>query len=156
MGQRCTKDQQSSLEDQEAEMYSDDDDDDNQQGSSTLDDLGGGTASRRANSAGSTFAGAESSNSTAFSNEFRRKESRSSRTMSAHKRRASNYNDVHIQVSEQLRQFEEKNQQQALNMNDEYRPMGVVGLQNLGNTCFLNSSIQCLSATIPLTDYFLG
>ena len=29
-------------------------------------------------------------------------------------------------------------------------------LQNLGNTCFLNSSIQCLSATIPLTDYFLG
>jgi len=26
----------------------------------------------------------------------------------------------------------------------------------MGNTCFMNSSLQCLSATIPLTDYFLG
>ncbi|XP_054816483.1 ubiquitin carboxyl-terminal hydrolase 8-like isoform X2 [Prosopis cineraria] len=34
--------------------------------------------------------------------------------------------------------------------------LGLTGLQNLGNTCFMNSAIQCLVHTPKLVDYFLG
>ena len=32
---------------------------------------------------------------------------------------------------------------------------GATGLSNLGNTCFMNSALQCVSNAQPLTRYFL-
>lgn len=34
--------------------------------------------------------------------------------------------------------------------------IGTSGLRNLGNTCYMNATIQCLSATVPFARFFTG
>lgn len=34
--------------------------------------------------------------------------------------------------------------------------IGLSGLKNLGNTCYMNAPIQCLSATVPFSRFFNG
>ena len=49
---------------------------------------------------------------------------------------------------------QEKKQQEHL--KSLFVGKGLCGLQNLGNTCYLNTAVHCLSHSLPLTWYFLS
>lgn len=48
-----------------------------------------------------------------------------------------------------------KNYQLVLNKKT-YMTKGLCGMINLGNSCYLNSILQCLFATLKMSDYFLS
>ena len=55
--------------------------------------------------------------------------------------------------SKTLIDYIDKNNKLLNNVNEK---IILVGLSDIGAACFMNSILQCLSQTKPLTDYFLN
>ena len=66
--------------------------------------------------------------------------------------------DNNYNFNEENEKFLEKklNDEQVFQSIQAYNKPTLVGLQNIGATCFMNSTLQCLSQTKRLTNYFLN
>jgi len=73
-------------------------------------------------------------------------------------------NDLRIQFEELQKKYEDlkikdeklKNRIKSNNIILLYSSPTLIGLNNIGATCFMNSTLQCLSQTKELTSYFLN
>ena len=50
----------------------------------------------------------------------------------------------------------DENKKNESEMADQKNQLGINGITNLGNTCYINASLNCLFKIQPLCDYFQG
>ena len=69
------------------------------------------------------------------------------------------YEDLKKQINtfeKEKQDFEKYKKRIIKEMIEEEKKPILVGLNNIGATCYMNSTLQCLSNTKPLTNYFLN
>ncbi|KAM6547259.1 hypothetical protein CsatB_018935 [Cannabis sativa] len=74
--------------------------------------------------------------------------------LSASKGASRSYNTEHAQSQNVTLARESDNAYGISGVSTRGSPGGLIGLQNLGNTCFMNSAIQCLVHTPEFAKYF--
>jgi len=88
--------------------------------------------------------------------------------MNANNEENKNVKQENLILKEKIKKLEEEiaklkknnnnNKQPKLKLKDLsvlYKKPTLIGLNNIGATCFMNSTLQCLSQTKPLTNYFI-
>ena len=64
----------------------------------------------------------------------------------------NNMNNKNLLINKNTNKSKKANSMKPL---DLYKEPTLIGLQNIGATCFMNATLQCLSQTKDLTNYFL-